>query len=480
MRHGRPRRLASSSAGRSPTCCSNACRSRSSCRSAALSLAVVVGVPLGVIAGYRHNSQDRRGHRGRRQRRRVDARLLAGAHAAVHLRQSLGDTPLGAAAVRPAHAGVDPEPFYEAWGLGRELACSSSSPTSTRSTPSSSGDWDIFWDAVAAPDPAGHRAGHHPDGDHRPHDPVEPARRARASTTSAPLGPRACSERLVVVRHALRNSLLPVVTVIGLSLGTLIGGAILTETIFNLTGVGKTLFDAITARDYTVVQGFTLVVAIGFVIINLITDIVYTFLDPKVRVTEWPIDPAEPGPASSETQAEAAVTARPLKPRPVARRLPRDAAQAVGAGRRGAARLPRRSLAVFAPLIAPYGPNEVLLGTEGVERPRPALRPPASGAIDDEAAAPPRHRRQRPRRVQPDRLRRPGLAARRRGGGVVRRGRSARSSAWSPASSGGWIDNALMRVHGRAAGVPRAAAGHRHRHRARAAGCSTPSSPSRS
>jgi peptide/nickel transport system permease protein len=92
-------------------------------------------------------------------------------------------------------------------------------------------------------------------------------------------------ELLVVTRHGLRNSLLPVVTVIGLSLGTLIGGAILTETIFGLTGVGKTLYDAITARDYTVVQGFTLVIAVGFVLVNLFTDLLYTFLDPRVRVS---------------------------------------------------------------------------------------------------------------------------------------------------------------------------------------------------
>jgi len=78
--------------------------------------------------------------------------------------------------------------------------------------------------------------------------------------------------------------MLPVVTVIGLSLGTLLGGAILTETIFNITGVGKTLFDAISGRDYFVVQGFTLVVAVAFVIINLLTDILYGILDPKVRV----------------------------------------------------------------------------------------------------------------------------------------------------------------------------------------------------
>ena len=79
--------------------------------------------------------------------------------------------------------------------------------------------------------------------------------------------------------------MLPVTTVVGLSLGTLLGGAILTETIFNLTGVGKTLYDAISARDYTVVQGFTLVIAVAFVFVNLVTDIVYTFLDPRVRVT---------------------------------------------------------------------------------------------------------------------------------------------------------------------------------------------------
>jgi peptide/nickel transport system permease protein len=91
-------------------------------------------------------------------------------------------------------------------------------------------------------------------------------------------------ERIVIGRHALRNSMLPVVTVIGLSLGTLLGGAILTETIFNLTGVGKTLFDAISGRDYFVVQGFTLAVAFVFVIVNLVTDIVYGVLDPKVRV----------------------------------------------------------------------------------------------------------------------------------------------------------------------------------------------------
>ncbi|MFN8446706.1 MAG: ABC transporter permease [Caldilineaceae bacterium] len=91
------------------------------------------------------------------------------------------------------------------------------------------------------------------------------------------------NERMVIFRHAMRNALLPVVTVIGLSLGGLLGGAVLTESIFGLTGVGRTLSEAITARDYTVVQGFTLVIAVTFVIVNLIVDISYAFLDPRIR-----------------------------------------------------------------------------------------------------------------------------------------------------------------------------------------------------
>jgi peptide/nickel transport system permease protein len=90
-------------------------------------------------------------------------------------------------------------------------------------------------------------------------------------------------ENAVVLKHALRNALLPVVTVIGLQLGYLLGGAVLTETIFGLTGVGKSLYDAITSRDYVVVQVFTLVIAVGFVVINLIVDLSYGFLDPRVR-----------------------------------------------------------------------------------------------------------------------------------------------------------------------------------------------------
>lgn len=90
---------------------------------------------------------------------------------------------------------------------------------------------------------------------------------------------------MVVRRHAMRNAMLPVVTVIGLQLGALLSGAVLTETIFNLTGVGRTLYDAIIGRDYIVVQGFTLVIAVGYVLANLLVDISYGFLDPRIRLS---------------------------------------------------------------------------------------------------------------------------------------------------------------------------------------------------
>lgn len=88
----------------------------------------------------------------------------------------------------------------------------------------------------------------------------------------------------VILKHAFRNALLPLITVIGLSLGTLLGGAVLTETIFGLSGVGRILYEAITARDYAIVQGFTVVIAVFFVVLNLIVDISYAYIDPRIRL----------------------------------------------------------------------------------------------------------------------------------------------------------------------------------------------------
>ncbi len=91
------------------------------------------------------------------------------------------------------------------------------------------------------------------------------------------------TERTVVVRHGLRNALLPVVTIIGLQLGALLSGAVLTESVFNLAGIGRTLYEAITGRDYIVIQGFTLTIAVIYVMVNLVVDVSYGFLDPRVR-----------------------------------------------------------------------------------------------------------------------------------------------------------------------------------------------------
>ena len=90
-------------------------------------------------------------------------------------------------------------------------------------------------------------------------------------------------ERAVILRHAARNALLPVVTIIGLQLGALLSGAVLTETVFNLAGVGRSLFEAISGRDYVVIQGFTLLIAVVYVTVNLIVDVSYGFLDPRIR-----------------------------------------------------------------------------------------------------------------------------------------------------------------------------------------------------
>ena len=92
------------------------------------------------------------------------------------------------------------------------------------------------------------------------------------------------SPTIVVMKHALRNALIPVVTVIGLMFGILMAGAILTETIFAWPGVGKWLYDAVLQRDYMVIQGGTLFVAAIFVMINLVVDVLYAVINPKISV----------------------------------------------------------------------------------------------------------------------------------------------------------------------------------------------------
>jgi peptide/nickel transport system permease protein len=95
-------------------------------------------------------------------------------------------------------------------------------------------------------------------------------------------------ERTVVGKHALRNSLITVTTVVGLQLGARISGAVITEQIFVIPGFGRLTIDAINQRDYTLLQGVVLVAAAGYVIVNLTVDLLYSFLNPRIRVSSKP------------------------------------------------------------------------------------------------------------------------------------------------------------------------------------------------
>jgi peptide/nickel transport system permease protein len=103
----------------------------------------------------------------------------------------------------------------------------------------------------------------------------------RASMTTARA--KGVAERRIVLKHALKNALIPTITVMGLQVGFLIGGAIVVETLFAMPGLGTFGIDAIIARDYQQVQGFALVTALAFVVINILVDLTYTFLDPRIR-----------------------------------------------------------------------------------------------------------------------------------------------------------------------------------------------------
>ena len=87
------------------------------------------------------------------------------------------------------------------------------------------------------------------------------------------------------MRHALRNALIPVVTLAGLQLGTLLSGAVLTEQVFDIPGIGKLVVDAVFNRDYPVIEGVVLVTGLLYVLINLVTDILYAVINPKLRGT---------------------------------------------------------------------------------------------------------------------------------------------------------------------------------------------------
>jgi len=254
----------------------------------ALAIAVAVGIPLGVLAARHHNTA-------------IDTGTMAFANVGVSMpvfwlglmlayvfALVLKDTALALPPSGRLSAGVFSQPYYEVWGwtltdgsawakfnefIGNHYIFNSMI----------TGQWDTLRDAVKHMIlPAVALAT----------IPLAIIARITRSSLLEVMGKdyirtaraKGAREKRVVRRHALRNALLPVVTIIGLQLGLLLGGAVLTETVFNLAGVGRALFDAITGRDYAIVQGFTVIIAAGYVIVNLLVDLSYAYLDPRIRV----------------------------------------------------------------------------------------------------------------------------------------------------------------------------------------------------
>jgi peptide/nickel transport system permease protein len=90
-------------------------------------------------------------------------------------------------------------------------------------------------------------------------------------------------DRVVIYKHALRNAFIPILTILGETFGSLITGAVVTETVFNLPGIGQLVINAIVRRDYAVIQGTILIIALAYLLLNLLIDLLYGLVDPRVR-----------------------------------------------------------------------------------------------------------------------------------------------------------------------------------------------------
>jgi peptide/nickel transport system permease protein len=251
----------------------------------AMLFAITIGVPLGIFSAYRHNSA-------------FDAGTMVVANIGVSMPVfwlglllaaffgvALKDTPLQLPTGGRLTAGLTVPPLtdlkqLEGVPLGVMTFLSNMFTVNALVT----GNWEVFGDAIKHLLLPALALGTIPM--------AIIARMTRSNLLDV-LGldyirtarAKGVKERGVVLKHALRNAMLPLVTIIGLQFGALLGGAVLTETVFGLPGMGKFLVDSIFARDYPVVQGFTLIIALLFVVVNLIVDISYAYLDPRVRLT---------------------------------------------------------------------------------------------------------------------------------------------------------------------------------------------------
>lgn len=253
----------------------------------AMLFAVSLGIPLGILSAYRHNTP-------------VDAITMMGANIGVSMPifwlglllaalfgVALKDTPLQLPTSGRLTAGLSLPSLFEAWkiqnaeGLGKTILTFLSNTYTFNAF--FTGDWKVWGDAVKHLILPSIALGTIP---------LSIIARITRSNLLDILGldyirtarAKGVIERAVIFKHAMRNAMLPLVTIIGLQFGALLGGAVLTESVFGLPGVGKFLVDSIFARDYPVVQGFTLAIALMFVFVNLLVDISYAYLDPRVRL----------------------------------------------------------------------------------------------------------------------------------------------------------------------------------------------------
>jgi peptide/nickel transport system permease protein len=253
----------------------------------AMLFAVLVGVPLGIISAYRHNSS-------------FDVGTMVVANIGVSMPifwlglllaalfgVALKDTPFQLPTGSRLTAGLTVPPLVKVWGLQNVEGFPAGVLTFLSNmylfNSLVTGNWKVFGDALRHLILPAIALGTIP---------MAIIARITRSNLLDVLGldyirtarAKGVKERGVVLRHGMRNAMLPLVTIIGLQFGALLGGAVLTETVFGLPGVGSFVVDSIFSRDYPVIQGFTLVIAVLFVAVNLLVDISYAYLDPRVRL----------------------------------------------------------------------------------------------------------------------------------------------------------------------------------------------------